>query len=750
MGISFISRGIIKRFRYSFFKIDKESTIMKRISTVLILFLVVSTTQTYAQKGSTSRVAGFKKAKIKLRGAEPPLIRMFSKDELMRRSMELFANQGNKVTGEIPALLDGLLYYEVSSKLNHSYSIIEAGEVLAITPSNEKVDRGLELVNLGFKVIDSIAPFQLFGENPADIVKVYSKSVAEGETLTLPAWTILTGFEVERIPRSGELLYNGIRLPQQWPPIIDWSSPEPMPVPYLKNPPQLININVGRQLFVDNFLVEQTDLEAEYHYPQKYEGNPILKPETEIEKKGLNNLAVSGPKSGGLWWNHEKQLFEFWYEAGWVTTIAYATSKDGLKWERPDLKLNPGTNQVLPSNIKPDSWTVVPDYLYTDPDQKYKIFLRGGGSRDRARAFVTGNSTEWGKMYEGGLTGDRSTMFYNPFRKKWVYSLRWLGPGKRSRGYWESDDFLAGLQWLPDEPYAWARTDKLDPADPVIKEAPQLYNLDAVAYESVILGFYEILHGPANDINAAKGWPKYTGLNFAYSRDGFHWDRPDRKMAINSEQKPVWDRGYVQSLGNLCTVRGDKLWFYYIGFAGDEKVRLGDSGVKNSMYSGLYGNGATGVAFLRRDGFVSLNTKTTGSGLLLTRPLTFSGKYLFVNVDAPKGALYAEAVDMNGNVIEPFSFKNCIPAKGDVTLIQVQWKSGSDLSILNNRAVRFRFKMVNGKLYSFWVSRDETGRSDGYVAGGGPGFSSNMDNVGIGAYQAEKKVSGSLPVFEPK
>jgi len=63
---------------------------------------------------------------------------------------------------------------------------------------------------------------------------------------------------------AGEKLYNGIVLPDEWPPQrtveVLWTL-EPMPVPYLKNPPSVIPMDIGRQLFVDDFLIEQTTLE---------------------------------------------------------------------------------------------------------------------------------------------------------------------------------------------------------------------------------------------------------------------------------------------------------------------------------------------------------------------------------------------------------------------------------------------------------------------------------------------------------
>jgi hypothetical protein len=216
-------------------------------------------------------------------------------------------------------------------------------------------------------------------------------------------------------------------------------------------------------------------------------------------------------------------------------------------------------------------------------------------------------------------------------------------------------------------------------------------------------------------------------------------------MAIDSERREVWDRGYVQSLGNLCTVRGDKLWFYYIGFSGDKTLTLGEKSVgMHSMKSGMYANGATGVAFLRRDGFVSLNAGPV-PGVITTRPVVFSGKHLFVNVDAPHGSLIAEVTEEDGTPIAPFTFANCQPVEGDTTIAQVHWTGGDDLSALANRPVKFRFKATDAKVYAFWVSRDSSGRSDGYVAGGGPGFSGNIDTVGKAALDAERQLSQKTP-----
>ncbi len=56
-----------------------------------------------------------------------------------------------------------------------------------------------------------------------------------------------------------------------------------LPVPYLQNPPEIINVSLGRQLFVDDFLIESTNLERFENRPQINPNNPIFTPEKPWE-----------------------------------------------------------------------------------------------------------------------------------------------------------------------------------------------------------------------------------------------------------------------------------------------------------------------------------------------------------------------------------------------------------------------------------------------------------------------------------
>jgi len=122
-------------------------------------------------------------------------------------------------------------------------------------------------------------------------------------------------------------------------------------------------------------------------------------------------------------------------------------------------------------------------------------------------------------------------------------------------------------------------------------------------------------------------------------------------------------------------------------------------------------------------------------GTLTTRPVTFTGNYLFVNVNCPAGELKVEILNEDSSIIAPFSVENCVPVSADSTIRQIIWKNSDDLSALKRKKVRFRFHLVKGELYSFWVSRDKTGASRGYNAAGGPGFNGGIDVEGSNAYK---------------
>jgi hypothetical protein len=505
---------------------------------------------------------------------------------------------------------------------------------------------------------------------------------------------------------SGEVLYNGIVLPESWPPRMDQLPPDPVTPPYLESPPEVIPIDVGRQLLVDDFLIQQTTLQRTFHAATYYPENPVLVPDRPWETDTEPNPCAM-VFSDGVWYDPHDKLFKIWYMGGYVAGTCYATSTDGIHWQKPELDVFPGTNFVQKGYR--DSSTTWLDYETKDPQARFKMGFYASGGLSLS---TSPDGVHWSEPVRSGPTGDRTTFFYNPFRKRWIFGVRAGASGfGRIRRYWEADDFLDDADWKAGGPVLWCGADRADPMRDDLKTPPQLYNLDCAAYESVLLGLFTIWRGQPAD----RAKPNEVCVGF--SRDGFHWHRPDRQAFIPvSEQHGDWNWGNVQSAGGCCLVVGEKLYFYVSGRAG----------VPGSRSSGVC---TTALATLRRDGFVSYDADQD-EGTLTTRPVRFKGRYLFVNADAAGGELRAEILDADGQVIAPFDHESCIQFHGDSTLAQLRWQGADDLSRLAGQPVRFRFYLRRGSLYAFWVSPDRSGASRGYVAAGGPGFTGPLDTVG--------------------
>jgi hypothetical protein len=483
---------------------------------------------------------------------------------------------------------------------------------------------------------------------------------------------------------AGETLPNGITLPDVWPPVRaakDVVNGQPMALPYLKNPPAVIPIDGGRQLFVDDFLIESTTLRRKFHAPS-YRSEPVLVPDQPWETDG--DVAWAAPYSDGVWFDAKTKRFMMWYRAGKGTTCL-ALSEDGIHWTKPSLDIDPGTNIVLRTTR--DAATVWLD----DEEPRFKLVDARTKKGYHLTLHTSTDGVHWSEeLTMSGPSWDRSTVFYNPFRKVWVASVRGHdmmqpNPVHRMRNYHEGKTLVEALNWkqhtdkvaqgegLPGDLQPWVAADRLDSHHPDSRFAhfePQLYNLDAFAYESLMVGLFTIWQGPDNETMKKLDLQKRNEVFVGFSRDGFHWDRTNRAAFLPVSTDPAaWNAANVQSAGGGCVMAGGELLFYFSGRT---------QGNKSSRV-------CTGLATLRRDGFASMNADEKG-GVLTTRPVRFSGSHLFVNA---KGKISAEVIDSE----QRSKIFTC-----DSTDQQLM-----DVSSFAGKPVRIRFHLHEGALFSFWV-----------------------------------------------
>jgi hypothetical protein len=540
-----------------------------------------------------------------------------------------------------------------------------------------------------------------------------------GNSNNTEQWTANTNPPQTFNPSGGPVLYNGIQLPVSWPPL-DTPTQEYRKAPYLVNPPAVVPIDVGRQLFVDDFLIAQTNLTRVQHQPVFYSGNPVIAPGSQ----GFDNNNLALTYSDGAWYDPGDHLYKMWYDGGNGNSLCYAYSTDGLSWVKPRIAdaAVANTNIVLELGGGRDSVTVWMD-LHDDPSRKFKLFAYfDDNGASYLGIYFSPDGIHWGarQSYTPLSLSDRTTVFYNPFRNVWVESARQIvtlpatslraSRSSRSRFYSESRDLQ---NWNPPNPRDafWATAEDRDPGYPGANEPPQLYNLDATPYESLMVGLFSWYY-PFDG-------PELVELGVGFSRDGFHWSRPTRgggagnALIPATNQSGTWNGFNTQSTGGGFLVVGDQLYFYFSG----RDTRHSAENVNTRR--------STGLATLRRDGFYSMDA-SSGGGTLTTRPVRFSGSRLFVNVADSGGQLQVEVLDANGNVIPSFARANSAVLSVDSTQREVTW-NGAALGSLTGQTVQFRFYLTNGALYSFWVTNSATGASHGYVAAGGPGFTGEID-----------------------
>jgi predicted GH43/DUF377 family glycosyl hydrolase len=189
--------------------------------------------------------------------------------------------------------------------------------------------------------------------------------------------------------------------------------------------------------------------------------------------------------------------------------LGYATSKDGIHWQR-----------FSKETIHPGQW--VEDMCVVKSGKTYYMFAEGEG--DIAHLLVSKDRIHW--QEKGNL--DIRNMDGSPIRKG-AYGTPTV---IRVKGVWqlfyERDDL--GI-WLATSKDLRTWTNVQD--DPVIKMGPEPYDLYAVAMNQVIRHkglYYGYYHA-----SAFKDWHEWS-TNIAVSSDLIHWKKYENNPIIGNNQ----------------------------------------------------------------------------------------------------------------------------------------------------------------------------------------------------------------------
>ena len=336
---------------------------------------------------------------------------------------------------------------------------------------------------------------------------------------------ILATMALERTPSSSgeadQVLYNGIRMPSPWPPRL-----KPLTVSRGGSLPVVAaggHSDRRRPATLRRRLPDREDhSRAHCATRQRTTATPVsARPamgddRQESDGDGLQRRRLVRP---------EGRLFKMWYMGGYVRCTCYATSRDGIGWEKPDLDVQKGTNIVHAGGARLDHRLARLTTRRTR-SERFKMFaLDSPGQAGWAcwRFIVAGrHPLDVARVQRAVPATARRSSTTRSAACGCSASAR-CG-GTRQRRYWEMRDSWPGR--------SGSRTSRMRGSAPTdsIRRAttsrrmPQLYNLDGVAYESMLLGLFTIWRRRSRRTGRSP-----TRSCVGFSRDGFHWHRPDRR-----------------------------------------------------------------------------------------------------------------------------------------------------------------------------------------------------------------------------
>lgn len=463
---------------------------------------------------------------------------------------------------------------------------------------------------------------------------------------------------------------------------------------------QPVDVGMQKQLFIDDYVIgHMSDVSQQLNQPVKHADNPLIAPPAP-RPPDTEELIHLG---GSVIYDEAEGLFKMWYEANNATrshaAMAYATSTDGIHWDKPchdsvsfpqwhEPACRDRNNFVLGRTTARD-YTELCVCVFKDEHEsararRYKMIYReddeGAGSGSVWSAF-SADGISWSPQQSIIADADSfHSVLWDPALGKYLVHSRFNRnshpslPPQRQVLQSESEDFdnwsTYGVVMKPDAD---------DPSD------DEFYNMEWMPYEGVFVGFVTVFHTVADRLD----------VQLAFSRDNRNWLRSGNRAVFipNSTIPGDYDYGMVWNVLQHPIVVGDEIWIYYNGASGLHNTYW-EKGPPPAVQGGVIA-----MAKLRLDGFVSVDASSPGT--LTTKQLTMAGDRLIVNADATGGSLKVEILDAAGEAIGGLGLKDCEVIKSDHVRHAVRWGGRDEVSNLKGRTISLRFHLSDCKLYSF-------------------------------------------------
>lgn len=492
----------------------------------------------------------------------------------------------------------------------------------------------------------------------------------------------------------------------------------------------VITVGNRRELFVDDFLVEQVSGSARFAM-----GRPIPR-----ERVITLDQPWEGTSSGYFSLVRDDDRYRMYYRGSTfavegdkltITSTAahphclcYAESDDGIHWRKPELGLiefeGSRANNILMMGaghaglkFNIGTFSVFRDSNPAAPaSARYKALFRCPRPFGLL-AFGSPDGIQWTPLSNKpvithGAFDSQNLAFWDASRGHYRAYWRYDTAGVTTEDEWTPEGWRAIRTAVSTDFIHWTDEADLAYGDDALEE--HLYT-NAVqpcpGAPHILIGFpMRYVERPWSgslealpDLKArrmrsadtARYGEALTETLFMCSRDGVNFRRRrEGFLRPGIERSGTWNYGHNAVAWPLVLTRSD------LPGAPDELTFY----AAENYWTGP-GGSALRRHTLRRDGFVALKADQPG-GELITKPLQFAGERLRINfATSVAGAVRVELQDAAGVAIPGFALDDCEPLFGDTLNREVVWQQGAEVGALAGQTVRLRFALTDAECFAF-------------------------------------------------
>lgn len=369
--------------------------------------------------------------------------------------------------------------------------------------------------------------------------------------------------------------------------------------------------------------------------------------------------------------------------------VLFATSVDGLRWDKPALGLHSFQGSTA-NNIVFDlhSPSVLWDLRDPDPARRFKMV---GTSSGKYYAAVSADGLKWTSYPDKKpilQSSDNISLTQDPTTGDYLaYHRRPTEIRGRTVSLSRSPDFKTWsepeLVFAPDaEDDAWSK-------DP--DERMEVNNMSVFPHAAGFLGLptmFRVLGKNRKPFEVTAGQSPTDGIvdvQLVTSEDGRQWRRTIPRQSVIPRGVPgSFDAGTILGVGSTCVHAGKETWVYYTALSTSHGAPVPPKRI------------SIGRAEWRLHGFVSLDSGERGR--VETKAVRLTTSTLLLNANANGGEVRVALLEANGAAIPGFSAGECEPLIADDTAWGVRWKSGKELP--SDRAVRVVLELKQSQLFS--------------------------------------------------